>query len=49
MMLTVLLLRLCALPFRACAFCGVPLGLEGMFHVTFEGVVGREGGDVMGW
>ena len=27
----------------------MPLGLTGVFQVTFDGVDGRDGGDVMGW
>lgn len=51
LMLVVLPLRLCVttLPFRPCAFCGVVLGLLGMFHVTFDGVEGRDEGLVSGW
>lgn len=51
LILVVLLLRLWALPLRAWDFWGVPLGLEGTFQVTLDGVVGREDGegDASGW
>ena len=53
MMLVVLPLRLWAemLPFRPCPFCDAPLALVAIFHVTFDGVEGREVevGVVSGW
>ena len=57
LMLAVLPLRLwpdCdTLPFLPWDFCGVPLGLAGVFHVTLDGVPGREDGredgDARGW
>lgn len=49
--LIVLPLRLwpATLPFLPGDFCGVPFELAGTFQVTLDGVVGRDGGEVMGW